>query len=670
MGGRGGRLIRIMAACCWQFLQQPTPFPQNKCVPDGNPFAAEWFCKKNSPVDFDPNILCHQMIAFLRQLAELVKPYKVRLALGVLTGFIAGLLEPLMVVTVTFVFSVLFPSAGVGSIDQQLLKVETSLPAFTKHWVESIRAALPHGGSTPAVPVLILVVSAIPCVMLLRGLFGYLNVYLLQWAAVRAIADLRARLFTHLMSQSASFFSKTSTGELMSRVSGDTGALQGTISNSLQTVVKDPVTLLGFVSYLLWAQPKLTLISMIVLPVCVLPIAIYSRKIRHSAKAIQTHSAELNKLMVESFTGHRIIKAYNLESRVIDSFRDTADKFIGHFMRVVRSQEIPGPMLEFFGSIGVCLVLIYLAVENGGRANASDFLAIVFSIFSMYKPVKSLVRLHANLEQAKSASERVFALLATRSNIVEPAQPKPLRAAGADIRFEGISFNYGEKAVLSNITLNVKAGQLVALAGSSGSGKTTLSNLLLRFYDPQAGSIKIGGLDIREVALQDLRSQIAVVTQEVILFNDTIESNIALGRPGATKAEIEEAARHAHAHGFILEKPNGYQTKIGEKGVNLSGGQRQRLAIARAIVKDAPILILDEATSALDTESEHVVQEALEELMQGRTTICIAHRLSTIQKANLIVVMDQGRIVEQGTHTELLTRGGHYQKLYELQFRT
>ena len=609
------------------------------------------------------------MIAFLRQLAELVKPYKVRLGLGVLTGFIAGLMEPLMIVTVTFVFSILFPSPGAGSIDQQLLNAQAKAPVFVQHWIESIRTALPPGGSTPTTPALIILVSAIPCVIVLRGLFGYLNVYLLQWAAVRAIADLRARLFTLLMSQSATFFSKTSTGELMSRVSGDTGALQGTISNSLQTMVKDPVTLVGFLVFLLWSQPKLTLISMVVLPICIVPIAIYSRKIRHSAKAIQTHAAELNKLMVESFTGHRIIKAYNLESRVIASFRETADKFIGHYMRVVRSQEIPGPMLEFFGSIGLALVLIYLSVETGGQAKSSDFLAIVLSIFSMYKPVKSLVRLHANLEQAKSASERVFELLATRSSIVEPAKPKPLRAVGADIRFDGVSFNYGEKSVLTNISLHVKAGQLVALAGSSGSGKTTLSNLLLRFYDPQSGCITIGGVDIRDVQTQELRSQIAVVTQEVILFNDTIENNIALGRPGATKAQIEEAARHAHAHGFILEKPNGYQTKIGEKGVNLSGGQRQRLAIARAIVKDAPILILDEATSSLDNESEQVVQQALEELMQGRTTICIAHRLSTIQKADLIVVLDQGQIVEQGTHSELLTRGGHYQKLYELQFR-
>ena len=609
------------------------------------------------------------MIAFLRQLAGLVKPYKVRLGLGVLTGIISGLLEPLMIVTVTFVFSILFPSPGAGSIDQQLLNVQARAPVFVQHWIESIRGALPQGGSTPAAPALMLLVSAIPLVILLRGLFGYLNVYLLQWAAVRAVTDLRARLFAHLMSQSSSFFSKTSTGELMSRVSGDTGALQGTISSSLQTIVKDPVTLLGFLSYLLWSQPKLTLISMVVLPVCVVPIAIYGRKIRHSTRAIQTHLAELNKLMVESFTGHRIIKAYNLESRVISSFRETADKFIGHYMRVVRSQEVPGPLLEFFGSIGLALVLIYLAVETGGQARASDFLAIVLSIFSMYKPVKSLVRLHANLEQAKSASERVFALLATRSSIVEPARPKPLRAAGADIRFEDVEFSYGDKPVLQGINLTVKAGQLVALVGSSGSGKTTLSNLLLRFYDPQQGTITIGGTDIRDVQSKDLRSQIAVVTQEIVLFNDTIRQNIAFGRTGATDAEIEEAARHAHAHDFILEKPEGYDLRIGEKGVLVSGGQRQRLSIARAIVRNAPILILDEATNALDTESEHVVQQALEELMQGRTTICIAHRLSTIQKADLIVVLDQGRIVEQGTHTELLTRGGHYQKLYELQFR-
>jgi ABC-type multidrug transport system fused ATPase/permease subunit len=276
--------------------------------------------------------------------------------------------------------------------------------------------------------------------------------------------------------------------------------------------------------------------------------------------------------------------------------------------------------------------------------------------------------LHNQLHQAAAASQHVFELLETQSTVLDPPAPLALNAHHAGIQFQDLDFDYGEKPVLRAINLNVQPGQLVALVGRTGSGKTTLTNLLLRCYDPQRGSVRIGGTDIRQVAIKELRRQIALVAQETILFNDTIRQNIAVGRPGATDADIEAAARHAHAHEFIVEKPQGYDTIVGEKGVALSGGQRQRLAIARAILKDAPILVLDEATSALDSESERAVQAALEELMRGRTTICIAHRLSTIQKADRIVVLDGGRIVETGTHQELLQARGTYCKLHELQF--
>jgi subfamily B ATP-binding cassette protein MsbA len=294
----------------------------------------------------------------------------------------------------------------------------------------------------------------------------------------------------------------------------------------------------------------------------------------------------------------------------------------------------------------------------------------IFGVFMLYPPIKNLTRLSNQMQQARSANQRVFELMDMVSTIPDPPTPVPLQARQADIRFDNIDFDYGEKPVLRGINLTVKAGALVALVGSSGSGKTTLTNLLLRFYDPQRGAVRVGSTDIRQVAIDDLRRQIALVTQETILFNDTIRHNIAVGRSGATDAEIEAAARHAHAHEFIMEKPLGYEAVIGEKGVALSGGQRQRIAIARAILKNAPILVLDEATSALDTESERAVQAALEELMQGRTTICIAHRLSTIQKADLIVVLDSGRIVETGTHAQLLQARGVYRKLYELQFES
>jgi subfamily B ATP-binding cassette protein MsbA len=504
--------------------------------------------------------------------------------------------------------------------------------------------------------------------MFLRGLCGYLNVYFLQWVSSRTVADLRTRLFAHLLDLSAGFYNENSSGQLISRVMNDTGALQNILSGATSVVVRDPVTLIGVLGFLFWQQPKLTLISMIALPVCMIPIAIFSRKVRRASRDMQTQSADLTQIMSEAFTGHRVVKAYNLENIVAGQFRETARKTVGNYMRIIRAMEIPGPLIEFFGSIGVAALLAYLIYRSQSHPNPTDFLQMLFSIFSMYQPLKNLTRLQNQFVQARAASERAFALLATPSTVIEPAQPRLLRADNADIHFDRVQFAYGEKVALHEINLQIKSGQLVALVGASGSGKTTLSNLLLRFYDPQRGAVRIGGTDIREFATRDLRNQMAVVAQENVLFNDTIRRNIELGRLGATNEEIITAARHAHAYDFIMEKPGGFDTVIGEKGEMLSGGQRQRIAIARAVLRNAPILILDEATNALDTESERAVQTALDELMKGRTTLCIAHRLSTILHADLIVVLDQGRIVETGSHDDLIRHGGIYQKLYELQF--
>jgi subfamily B ATP-binding cassette protein MsbA len=602
------------------------------------------------------------MTDFFRKIWELARPYKLRLFLGVFMGVISGLIGPLLIATTMFIYAAVFPTANADA--RPPIK---HLPDYVQNWFYNARDGLASGLHTHPGAVWMLI-ALIPIISLLRGISGYLNVYFLQWVGTHAVADLRTKLFAHLLNLSAGFYTENATGKLVSRVMNDTGALQTILTNIVSVVVRDPISLIGVLVFLFLQQPKLTLLSIIVLPVCIVPIAIYSRKIRRSSRDAQTQSADLVQTMTEGFTGHRVIKAYNLETLVAEKFRENARRSVNLIMRITRATEMPSVLIEFFGACGLALMLGYVIRSSGERPQAEDFLQLLISIIYIYQPLKNLTRLQNQVVQARAATERVFELLATKNSVPEPTAPKILHAANADIEFQNLDFNYGEKTVLRGINLTVKAGQIVALVGASGSGKTTLANLLLRFYDPARGAIKIGGVDLRDISTRDLRNHIAVVAQENILFNDTIRRNIELGRLGATDDEIVTAAKHAYAFDFIEQKPQGFDTVIGEKGVVLSGGQRQRVAIARAVLKNTPILILDEATSALDTESERAVQAALDELMKGRTTICIAHRLSTILHANLIVVLDQGKIVETGTHAELVQRAGVYQKLYELQF--
>jgi subfamily B ATP-binding cassette protein MsbA len=633
------------------------------------------------------------MVFYFRQLWNLVKPYKVRLFLGVLCGVLSGLANPLLMATVKVVTEVVFPATAATPLfstpDPSLNRTNTPttgpapalaqpqaaadqnatlqrLPRIAREALARLSRLLPARKEPLSGAAIVLIVSAIPFAMFLRGFFAYLNIYFMAWVSIRTVTDLRTRLFAHLVNLSVSFFHRTSTGELITRINS-VDVINLAINTSLSVIIREPVTIVSLLTLLILQQPRLTLVALMVFPLCIIPGIVYGRRVRKSSVAFQAQSIGLVDLMHETFTANRIVKAYNLEGRVVDQFGETSRQFVRHYMRMVRATELPGPMIEFMGAVGVAMFFLYIAFVT--KQTPGDFLQFVGCIFLMYAPVKSLTRLHSQFAQSRVVIDAIFNLLQTTVTVPEPAQPKPLRAAGADIRFESIGFSYGEKPVLSGVNVTVKAGQLVALVGASGSGKTTMTSLLLRFYDPQQGVIRIGDTDIRDVSLRDLRSQIAVVTQETILFNDTIARNIELGRPGASRAEIEAAARHAHASEFIREKPQGFDTVVGEKGILLSGGQRQRIAIARAILKNAPILVLDEATSSLDTESERAVQAALDELMVGRTTLCIAHRLSTIQHADVIVVMAQGHIVETGTHEQLLARGGHYRRLYELQFK-
>ncbi len=602
------------------------------------------------------------MFKYLLQGLALAKPYKWRLIIGILCGFLAGIANPLLMINVRLVVNTLFPTGGDGGLGAL---TSSAMPSFLRK-ITDFASSFAQSGSTTNI-VLIIIILMIPFSMFLRAGLGYVNVYFMHWVSMRVVMDLRVKMFRHVLTLGSSFFSRTSTGTLMSQLQA-ADSIQHALGNSWVTIIREPITVISLLALLIFSHTKLTLLSITVLPFTLVPYVIYSRRVRKSMRMLVTQVSEQGKLVHESLSGYRILKAYNLEKKATDEFENTSRMMANHQMRVVRAGELPSAMMEILGSFGVAFFFLYIAFFSPEKMQPGDIMQFVGCIFLLYQPMKALIRLHNQLEQARQISAMVFSLLETKNDILEPEQPKPLNATGADVTFDHIQFSYGEKPVLHDFHLTVKAGSLVALVGSSGAGKTTVTNLLLRFHDPQQGRIMIGGTNIKDVLTRDLRGQIAVVTQETVLFNDTIFNNIALGRPGAGPEDVMEAAKHAHAHEFINDKAEGYNAIIGEKGAMISGGQRQRLAIARAIVKNAPILVLDEATGALDTQTERAVQEALEDLMVGRTTICIAHRLSTIQRADQIIVMEQGQIVEVGTHAELLAKGGVYRRLYDLQF--
>jgi ATP-binding cassette, subfamily B, bacterial MsbA len=506
----------------------------------------------------------------------------------------------------------------------------------------------------------------------LKGLGGYFATFLMTDIGQRVVRDIRNQLFRHILDQSAGFFARSSTGSLMSRITNDVNQIQQAVSETLGDLLREGLSLVAFTAVLFWMDWQLAMVTVFIAPLAIHPLVRLGKRIRRTTRRSQEELEHLTHVTAEAFTGHRIVKAFSAEAHEENRFKRAAHQVYRTNLKVTGTLALLPSLMELLGGAATVFLVWYGARQiAAGALTEGEFLLFVVAAFMMYTPIKKLSRVNANLQQAMAASERIFEVLDTHSEVRERPDAATLKGLHHGIEFQSVAFAYEDrpgKSILRDVSFGVATGEMVAIVGLSGAGKTTLVNLLPRFYDVTGGAIRIDGMDIRDVTLASLRSKIGMVTQETVLFAESIATNIAYGSPEASMDAIEAAARAAHAHEFIVNLPQKYQTTIGERGQTLSGGQRQRLAIARAILKNAPILILDEATSSLDAESELLVQDALQTLMRNRTSFVIAHRLSTVRRADQIIVLQKGRIVEVGRHDELLAKPGSvYSKLYSLQ---
>jgi len=516
---------------------------------------------------------------------------------------------------------------------------------------------------------LALIPIAIVVLFFFKGLFHYGQAYLMGYVAIRVVTDIRDKIYCHLQTLSLAFFTKNPTGVLMSRIANDTTLLQSTVSDSITTLLRNFLTIIGLTGYTFWVNWRLATISYLIILWAIIPIQIFGKKSRKFSTKSQRKMAEIAKFLYETISGIRIVKAFGMEQYENRRFSEENLRFFKIRIKRLRIRALASPTMEMLGGFASAGILYYGGYNViKGYMTPGDFFSFVAAFAMMYKPVRELNKLNQTIQEGLAAAVRTFEILDFKAEVVDKPNAIVQPRIKEQIEFRNVSFQYDKEPILKNTNLKVKVGEIIAIVGTSGAGKTTLANLIPRFYDVTSGAILIDGIDIRDVTLKSLRDQIGMVTQEIILFNDTIKNNISYGSLGKPDQEIIAAAKAAYAHEFILDTPGGYDTITGERGIKLSGGQKQRIAIARALLKNAPILILDEATSSLDSKAEEEVQVVLEKLMEGRTTFIIAHRLSTIKKAHRIIVLSDGKMVEEGTHSELMALQGEYHKLYTMQF--
>jgi len=567
----------------------------------------------------------------LKQLVGLLKPHYRRLAFAVFC---------------------MLGAAGATAATAYLIK-----PAMDDIFIEKNLTML------QIIPVVFLVVA------LINALCQWGNDYYLKSVGLSVVAHLRQQLYNHIQDMPLAFFDRSSTGLLMSRITNDVNEIQNAVTRGFTGLIRDSFSVIGLIFVVFYQDWKLASIAVFILPLAFYPLFKFGSRLRKLATKGQETMADLNIILHETFSGTRIVKAFGMEDYEKQRFADRNQRVLRYYLKSEWIDALSSPLMELIGALAIALVIGYGGYQViQGASTPGTFFSFLGGLLMLYRPVKSLSKANTVVQKGIASAIRVYAILGESNSLLEKADAVDLPPIREGIEFRNVSFAYNDKMVLQEINLSVPAGQMVALAGSSGGGKTTLVNLIPRFYDVTQGAILIDRTDIREVTLRSLRGQIAIVTQQSFLFNDTVRNNIAYGNLNTDDEGIVSAAQASYAYDFIEQLPQSFDTIIGEQGVMLSGGQRQRVCIARAILKDAPILILDEATSSLDSESELEVQMALENLMQGRTTFVIAHRLSTIQKADRILVISNGRVVEEGTHSYLLSRDGEYRRLFDIQF--